>query len=121
MRGNAPGINWHTGEDDSTLARKVGGTCKQGDLAVGYHTLVAKFGHPTAASADGSTRFEWHIEFQTDDGKVVIATVYDWYSDVPAGQITDWCIGGRDSDAYECVLRALWDVIGVGSQLQEAT
>ena len=109
MKGNCKGLSWFTHEEDSTLPRRVGGTCQQGEVAVSYHALVARFGQPLRGTCPESSA-EWDIEFEDDQGDIAIATIYDWKSFCPAGQVTNWHIGEFGSEAAECVHSALWEV-----------
>jgi len=80
----------------------IGGTHLQGYVSVSYQKLCKKLGPPIRSNGD-KVQAEWVLE---EDG--VIATIYDWkeYGRSPEF-VTDWHIGGHDSDALTLVRRAV--------------
>lgn len=79
--------------DDSV---NVGGTSYRGNLTARYFDLVHCFGEPNLEeSGDGKVRAEWDLEFEDEDGNLIVATIYDWKESKPIEEVTDWHIGGH--------------------------
>lgn len=83
------------------------GTSLQGFITCSYDTLCEVFGMPM--DGDGyKTRAEW--EGKTTDGTVF--TIYDWKEELPIGDVTDWHIGGRDTNALFVVREIVHQSLG---------
>jgi hypothetical protein len=82
------------------------GTCLQGHINTSYDRLVETFGEPTiyeGNETDGKVQAEWTIKFT--DG--ILATVYDWKTDVTPESVTEWNIGGHSDAAVYNVIDAV--------------
>ena len=83
------------------------GTSLQGFITCSYDTLCEVFGMPM--NGDGyKTRAEW--EGKTSDGTVF--TIYDWKEEQRIGDVTNWHIGGRDSNSVRVVHEIVNDSLG---------
>jgi len=80
----------------NTTERRINacGTSLQGHMKTTYATLVKKFGEPMGSSGDGKMKAEWMIRFPNG----VVATIYDYKSDIDPVDFTDWHIGGHSPD-----------------------
>ena len=96
--------------------RKVSGTHLVGNIRLGYNKLVELFGEPLEGY-DYKTDAEWALEIETETGKTVIATIYNWKNgknylgqEGPATEnITRWNIGGHSTEAAELIYRTVYD------------
>lgn len=79
--------------------RVSNGTCLVGLLKATYGELRQAFGKPLEISADGKSRAEWVILFDTPEGEVV-ATVYDWKChEIALEDVQYWNVGGKSIEA----------------------
>ena len=96
--------NTTTGYVDTTF------TQKQGTIHATPNQIEKAFGLPILYEQDEYTKSttEWEIEFISDQGIKVIATIYDWKRiGAPAlNQSITWHIGGHDHYAVELVHQA---------------
>lgn len=97
---------------------KVNGTSLVGVVNTTYGTLVELFGEPMEGY-DYKTDAEWALEFHTDTGDTVVATIYNWKNGknymgdqgTPVEDITRWNIGGHTSGAANLVTVAILNKI----------
>lgn len=95
---------------------KVHGTHLVGVLNVKYKELVELLGDPMRAYDDTKTDVEWALEIETDCGKKVVATIYNWKDGhsylgaegKPVSKIRRWHVGGHDELTGEIVMRAIY-------------
>lgn len=95
-------------DPDGDFAGNACGTSLRGRLSAPFARLVELFGAPyryARAESDGKVRAEWIVCVSAvedgEDGDFYkgYATIYDWKSDLPVGEVTSWHIGGKDSRA----------------------
>lgn len=92
--------------------QRVNGTHLQGYVRSSYDNLVELFGPPTSNGDGYKTDVEWTLEFE--DGTV--ATIYNWKNGrnyckdagLPVEMMTEWNVGGHESDAHLYVLEKLF-------------
>ena len=93
------------------------GTSLQGSICLNYDQIVGKLGEP--AEGDGfKVDAQWVVYQEETD---TTATIYNWKDGrnywgadgTPVSQITDWHIGGFDSDAVELVHAIFKDAMEV--------
>ena len=92
-------------------------TSLQGKITTTYDKLVEVFGEPTMTDASPYEKVnaQWAIEFKVpftddtgiEDFETVTATVYNWKDGYIPTEKYDWHIGGFDSEAVDCVEKAL--------------
>lgn len=71
-----------------------------GQIRAELGELLACFQYNMGPSDDGKVRFEFWVEFHDlEDDDYVVATIYDWKSDVPIEDQLVWNVGGKDSRA----------------------
>jgi hypothetical protein len=76
---------------NDTKGINVTGTSLHSAIECSFDQLVQAFGKPMYdTSGDDKVKAEWYVEF--DDG--VVATIYDWKSNLDPKDNTDWHIGG---------------------------
>tara|TARA_E500000318_G_scaffold46204_1_gene43597 strand:+ start:473 stop:826 length:354 start_codon:yes stop_codon:yes gene_type:complete len=99
---------------ENSQSIKTSGSSLIGYVEATYEELIKAFGEPTykEPSGCGKVTTEWKLEFAHQDGKYVIATIYDWmmYDDGTAcrsGEKFKWHVGGFDYEALELVEEAL--------------
>lgn len=90
---------------------KTSGSSLIGYVTTTYDKLVKAFGEPTyGESGDGKVTTEWTLEFDTGNGKSIVATIYDWRTYDPSicrdGEF-EWRVGGFKADALDAVEAAL--------------
>jgi hypothetical protein len=68
------------------------GSRLQGHLDITFQELNIILGKPILSNSD-KTKAEWRIEGEVN-GKLVIATIYDWKTNKNPEYVTDWHIGG---------------------------
>lgn len=84
---------------------RIDGTHLQGYLDITYQELVLTLGEPK--SGYDKSLAHWTI-LGTIKGSWVVATIYDYKTYTNnVERITDWHIGGYDSNALELVKRAI--------------
>lgn len=82
----------------------LNGTSLVGYITVSYDDLVALFGPPL--SGDGyKTQAEWVLVHEG-----IVATIYDWKESVRPENVTEWHVGGHDSDALSFVNSLLFGI-----------
>ena len=89
---------------------EITGTSLQGYIKADYDDLVKAFGHPAYNSVEhgesDKVHTQWALEFENEEGDIVVATIYDWKEDSPfasrAGKY-NWHIGGNSYEAVEAV------------------
>ena len=88
----------------------ITGTSLQGHIEADFDDLVKAFGKPTYDSIeDGPSdkvHTQWALEFEDEEGDLVVATIYDWKEDSPfASRVGtyNWHIGGNSYAAVEAV------------------
>jgi len=88
----------------------ITGTHLQGHIEASYDELVKAFGKPAYDSTvDGESdkvHTQWELEFENEDGDLVIATIYDWKEDSAFNSRVgkyNWHIGGNSYDAVSAV------------------
>jgi hypothetical protein len=91
-----------------TNPSKANGTSYKGIVKASFNHMVKVFGEPNAGpSFDGKVFNEWVLK--TDDN--LVATVYDWKSDVNIRETPDepyeWHVGGHKSQVVVDVFNAL--------------
>ena len=96
---------------------KTSGSSLVGTIEATYEELIEAFGEPTykEPSGDGKVSTEWVLEFEHQDGKYVVATIYDWkmYDNGTAcrsGEKFEWHVGGFNYEALELVEEELGTV-----------
>lgn len=100
----------HNNITNSTSVR-ITGSSLVGYITTTYDKLVKAFGEPTyGQSGDGKVTTEWALEFETDSGKSIIATIYDWKvydPNICREGVFKWNVGGFKADALDAVEAAL--------------
>ena len=94
----------------------INGTHLQGEFETTFDKLVETFGDPTNGD-DYKCDAEWEIEFEKQNGDLVVATIYNWKdgknycgaSGDEVEDITNWHIGGADNVVTNFVKYALED------------
>ena len=90
------------------------GTSLIGYIKTTYANLVDKLGEPTYTGyEEDKIQAEWVLSFTSEDGREIIATIYDWKQHeqgVPTGEYA-WHVGGRSTDA----IIAVSDLLGIPS------
>ena len=88
----------------------ITGTSLQGYIEATYDDLVKAFGKPTYDSTeDGESdkvHTQWALEFENEEGDLVVATIYDWKEENAYNSRVGkyrWHIGGNSYDAVEAV------------------
>ena len=101
-------------DDKNNQSIKTSGSSLVGTIEATYEELIKAFGEPTykEPSGDGKVSTEWKLEFEHEDTKYVVATIYDWkmYDNGTAcrsGEKFEWHVGGFEYDALELVKEAL--------------
>lgn len=89
---------------ENSVDVNMSGTCLQGYITATRIELEEVFGPNTFdGSADGKTTIEWSLCF-TDNGKEIVATIYDWKTDgIANDQRYDWHIGGFNRESVDYV------------------
>lgn len=81
----------------------VTGTYLQGHIKATYAMLREVFGEPDRLD-DSKVRVEWAFRFCDQNGRDVIAAIYDWKRyDEPLEEVTEWNIGGYKPEAVDVV------------------
>lgn len=98
-------------EITNSTSVKTSGSSLIGYVTTTYDKLVKAFGEPTyGESGDGKVTTEWALEFETDSGELIVATIYDWKTFDPSicrdGEFK-WNVGGFRRDALDAVEAAL--------------
>lgn len=76
------------------------GTSLVGQIRADLDELLACFQYNMGPSDDGKVRFEFWVEFHDlEDDDFVVATIYDWKSNIPIEDQLVWNVGGKDSRA----------------------
>ena len=95
---------------ENSKSIKTSGSSLVGTIEATYEELIRAFGEPTykEPSGDGKVSTEWVLEFEHQDGKYVVATIYDWkmYDNGKAcrsGEKFKWHVGGFNYEALELV------------------
>ncbi len=95
---------------ENSQSIKTSGSSLIGYVEATYEELIEAFGEPTYKEPfDGSkVSTEWNLEFEHQDGKYVVATIYDWkmYDGGTAcrsGEKFEWHVGGFEYEALELV------------------
>ena len=95
---------------ENSQSVKTSGAALVGTIEATYEELIEAFGEPTykELSGDGKVSTEWKLEFEHQDGKYVVATIYDWkmYDNGTAcrsGEKFRWNVGGFNYEALELV------------------
>jgi len=84
------------------------GTSLVGYVRADYDELVACFKHDLGPSSDDKVRFQFCVEFfDKESDRYVVATIYDWKSDVPRDDVAIWNVGGKDVRSIQLVQDAL--------------
>ena len=88
----------------------ITGTSLQGYIEATYDDLVKAFGKPSYDSTeDGESdkvHTQWALEFENEEGDLIVATIYDWKEDSAYNSRVGkyrWHIGGNSYDAVEAV------------------
>ena len=88
----------------------ITGTSLQGYIEATYDDLVKAFGKPSYDSTeDGESdkvHTQWALEFENEEGDLVVATIYDWKEENAYNSRVGkyrWHIGGNSYDAVEAV------------------
>jgi len=95
-----------THNQDYTINSLTNGTHLVGSIEIPYSELIKKLGQPMMGDGE-KVQAEWVIQF--DDG--TIATIYDWKETISVHRVTDWHIGGFNSDAAEHVQDLFHDAV----------
>lgn len=89
---------------------EVTGTSLQGHIKATYDDLVKAFGKPAYDSTEhgesDKVHTQWALEFENEEGDLVVATIYDWKEDNPYNSrygTYNWHIGGNDYQAVSAV------------------
>ena len=89
---------------------EITGTSLQGYITADFEDLVKAFGPPAYDSTEhgvsDKVHTQWALEFEDEEGDLVIATIYDWKEDSPyASRVGkyNWHIGGNSYAAVEAV------------------
>ena len=85
----------------------ITGTSLQGYIEATYDDLVKAFGKPTYDSTeDGESdkvHTQWALEFENEDGDMIISTIYDWKERGPfdsrEASKYRWHIGGNSGES----------------------
>jgi len=95
---------------ENSQSIKTSGSSYVGTIEATYEELIEAFGEPTykEPSGDGKVSTEWNLEFEHEDAKYVVATIYDWkmYDNGTAcrsGEKFEWHVGGFEYEALELV------------------
>ena len=96
---------------ENSQSIKTNGSSLVGYVQATYEELCKAFGEPTYGepSADGKVQKEWNLEFETADGNLTVATIYD-YCAGERGYLEPgyrWHVGGFNREALELVEEAL--------------
>ena len=96
---------------ENSQSIQTNGSSLVGYVEVTYGELCKAFGEPTykEPSADGKVQKEWNLEFETADGNLTVATIYD-YCAGERGYLEPgyrWHVGGYKKGALELVEEAL--------------
>ena len=96
---------------ENSQSIKTNGSSLVGYVEATYEELIKAFGEPTYGepSADEKVQKEWNLEFETADGNLTVATIYD-YCAGERGYLEPgyrWHVGGYKYDALELVEEAL--------------
>ena len=88
----------------------ITGTSLQGYIEADFDNLVKAFGEPTFDSTKGDegdkVHTQWALEFENEEGDLIVATIYDWKEDNAYNSRVGkykWHIGGNSYDAVEAV------------------
>ena len=88
----------------------ITGTSLQGYIEATYDDLVKAFGEPTFDSTRGDegdkVHTQWALEFENEEGDLVVATIYDWKEENAYNSRVGkyrWHIGGNSYAAVEAV------------------
>lgn len=89
---------------------EITGTHLQGHIEADFDDLVKAFGEPAFDSTrDGESdkvHTQWALEFENEDGDLIVATIYDWKEDSAFNSRVgkyNWHIGGNSYEAVEAV------------------
>jgi len=89
---------------------EVTGTSLQGHIKATYDDLVKAFGKPAYDSTEhgesDKVHTQWALEFENEEGDLVVATIYDWKEDNAYNSrygTYNWHIGGNDYQAVSAV------------------
>lgn len=98
-------------EITNSASVKTSGSSLIGYVTTTYDKLVKAFGEPTYSESDcGKVTTEWALEFETEAGELIVATIYDWKTYDPSicrdGEF-EWNVGGFRRDALDAVEAAL--------------
>jgi len=78
-----------------------------------YYDLIQVFGKPKKSDGEDKVQVYWgiSIDYQKDDGDqdTVMFTIYDWKEDKRPGDVTQWNIGARKTDAT--IVSDLLDIV----------
>ena len=78
-----------------------------GYIKASVNIIVAALGiEPKLGSADGKTKYNWHLEYQYENGNTVIFTIYDYkyYREIPRDEVIEFHIGNKHAnDTMEIV------------------
>lgn len=90
----------------------ISGTSLIGYVTTTYDHLVEKLGKPTHTGDEyDKVQAEWNLSFEREDGRKVIASIYDWKQyeqGVPTSEYK-WHVGGHSID----VVLAVQELLGV--------
>jgi len=83
------------------------GTSLKGHIEANYHDLVEVFGEPKfMGDRDGFSDkvwTEWSLEFENEEGDMIISTIYDWKEQGPfvsrEAAKYRWHIGGNSGES----------------------
>ena len=88
----------------------ITGTSLQGYIEATYDDLVKAFGKPAYDSTEhgesDKVHTQWALEFENEEGDLVVATMYDWKEENAYNSRVGkykWHIGGNSYDAVEAV------------------
>ena len=89
---------------------EVAGTSLKGYIKADYDSLVKAFGEPaydsTKHGESDKVHTEWALEFENEEGDLIVATIYDWKEDSAYNSRVgeyNWHIGGNSYEAVEAV------------------
>jgi len=81
----------------------VGGSSFQGYITTTYDKLFEILGSPTFTTGDPEEKVncEWIVNAETDEGKSIRFTIYNWKTGYTPTEEYEWHVGGYDLDSVD--------------------
>lgn len=87
---------------------KANGTSFKGEMIVPYYKIVEVFGEPKKVTdGDGKTSVSWTILYKDILDRDMVATIYDWKTDVEYTDNNEWNVGGNSMESFWVVKELL--------------